>query len=207
VSPLPHHEPDPRRDLRVSHDDRDRVAEMLRDAAGDGRLDMDELEERLERAFAAKTYGELEPLVADLPTSTAPSRPVSTGVGGVPTSTRAQAILAEHKRNGVWVVPSTFTATAVLGSIELDLREASFAEPEVVISCVALLGEIKIRVGEDVVVVDEVNAILGESNLKASKGVAPMPQRGRVLRVRGTAILGSINIERLAPGDRRLRRF
>ena len=54
--------------LRASDGDRERVAEQLRLAAGEGRLSADELEERLERAFAALTAGELEPLTADLPT-------------------------------------------------------------------------------------------------------------------------------------------
>ena len=54
-------------ELRVSDADRERVAERLRTAAGEGRLTADELEERLERAFGARTAGELEPLTADLP--------------------------------------------------------------------------------------------------------------------------------------------
>ena len=49
--------------------DRERVAERLRTAAGEGRLTPAELEERLERAFSARTETELEPLVADLPVS------------------------------------------------------------------------------------------------------------------------------------------
>ena len=54
-------------ELRVSDADRERVAERLRLAAGEGRLSADELEERLERAFGAVTARELEPLTADLP--------------------------------------------------------------------------------------------------------------------------------------------
>jgi len=53
--------------LRVSHEDRDQVAEVLRVAAGDGRLSSDELDERLERALTARTYDDLAALVADLP--------------------------------------------------------------------------------------------------------------------------------------------
>src|ERR1700748_1448189 len=53
--------------LRVSHEDRDQVAEALRIAAGDGRLTSDELDERLERALTARTYDDLAGLVADLP--------------------------------------------------------------------------------------------------------------------------------------------
>jgi hypothetical protein len=60
-------------ELRASDADRERVAERLRTAAGDGRLSPAELEERLEGAFSARTEAELEPLVADLPAP--PRRP------------------------------------------------------------------------------------------------------------------------------------
>jgi hypothetical protein len=56
--------------LRASDADRERVAEQLRHATAEGRLDPDELEERLETAFAARTYGELDQLVVDLPGQT-----------------------------------------------------------------------------------------------------------------------------------------
>ena len=75
VSPLGHGDevasPDDLRasrdDLRASHEDRDRVAELLRMAAGDGRLTAEELDERLEKALTARTYGELAALSRDLP--------------------------------------------------------------------------------------------------------------------------------------------
>jgi len=53
--------------LRASDADRESVATRLRDAAADGRLLASELEERLERLFGSRTYGELDALVADLP--------------------------------------------------------------------------------------------------------------------------------------------
>jgi DUF1707 SHOCT-like domain len=53
--------------LRASDADREHVAERLRKAAVEGRLDTDELEERLETALSARTYGQLEPLLRDLP--------------------------------------------------------------------------------------------------------------------------------------------
>jgi hypothetical protein len=70
--------------LRASDADREQVAERLRRAATEGRLHDDELEERLGAAFSARTYGELDTLVADLPPTTvdrpraqAPTRPRS----------------------------------------------------------------------------------------------------------------------------------
>ena len=53
--------------LRASDADRENVAERLRRAAGEGRIVAEELEERLEAVFSARTYGELDAVVADLP--------------------------------------------------------------------------------------------------------------------------------------------
>jgi hypothetical protein len=53
--------------LRASDADRERVAERLRHASTEGRLTAEELEERMHRALSARTYGELDGLVADLP--------------------------------------------------------------------------------------------------------------------------------------------
>ncbi|WP_457784648.1 DUF1707 SHOCT-like domain-containing protein, partial [Streptomyces griseus] len=51
--------------MRASDAERERIAEMLREAVAEGRLDMDEFDQRLETAYKARTHGELEPLVQD----------------------------------------------------------------------------------------------------------------------------------------------
>ena len=68
-------EPNDLPELRASDADRERVAEVLRDALAEGRLDMEEFEERLEATYKARTYGELAPLTRDLPApgATAPA--------------------------------------------------------------------------------------------------------------------------------------
>src|SRR5690348_17357989 len=71
-----------RSELRASHDDRDRVVEMLRVSAGDGRLTAEELDERLELAMTARTYGELARLVADLPAQGPMAAPRPEGARG-----------------------------------------------------------------------------------------------------------------------------
>ncbi len=60
--------------LRASDSDRQQAAERLRDATAEGRLSQDELEERLEALYAARTYGELDALFADLPVNHAVGR-------------------------------------------------------------------------------------------------------------------------------------
>jgi hypothetical protein len=57
----------PRGHLRASDEDRERIAERLRRAATEGRILPEELDERLGVAFSARTYGQLDALVADLP--------------------------------------------------------------------------------------------------------------------------------------------
>jgi hypothetical protein len=61
-----------RHSLRASDSDREDVAEQLRAATAEGRLQAGELEQRLEVALRARTYGELDPLVVDLPVASAP---------------------------------------------------------------------------------------------------------------------------------------
>ena len=67
--------PEPSRGLRASDADRERVAEALRRHHVDGRIDTDELQERLERCYAARTGGDLAALLADLPGEAPPRRP------------------------------------------------------------------------------------------------------------------------------------
>lgn len=68
-----HHDPRDR-DLRAADSDRDAVADLLREQHVAGRLGADEFQERLDRCYAARTYGELDQLVADLPLEE-PGRP------------------------------------------------------------------------------------------------------------------------------------
>jgi Domain of unknown function (DUF1707) len=71
--------------LRASDTDREQIAERLRKATAEGRLLAEELEERLEATFGARTYGELDAVVADLPEATVRrrERPRSPALGPI----------------------------------------------------------------------------------------------------------------------------
>jgi hypothetical protein len=90
--------------LRISDDDRHRVAEVLRHAAGEGRIDFEELDQRLEEAYAAKTYADLVPITADLPThpatqpSTPPAVPQPSSLTPASSYANSVAIMSETKR-------------------------------------------------------------------------------------------------------------
>src|SRR5437764_1208017 len=85
--------------MRVSDSDREQAADVLREAAGQGRISLDELEERLESAYAAKTYADLAAVTHDLPASGRMPAPPAQGptrvsrIGGTPSQPGARPTL------------------------------------------------------------------------------------------------------------------
>src|SRR3954454_16570380 len=93
--------------LRISDSDRHRVAEVLREAAGEGRIDFEELDQRLEATYAARTYADLVPITLDLPERrSAAGTPAHQGPR---TEERHLAILSGLERKGVRTVPARMT--------------------------------------------------------------------------------------------------
>ena len=187
--------------MRASDADRERVANVLREAAGDGRLTMDELDERLDAVYAAKTYAELEPITHDLPgagTSRAPAPAPSGAVdptrfGGEPSSGGAFAILGGFSRKGEWTVPKHFTAFLFMGGGELDLREARFEDREVNINIVAIMGGCEITVPEDANVRVTGVGIMGAFEHSEPGGGSP---DGPVITISGVAFMGGVDVKR-----------
>jgi len=116
--------------LRASHEDRDAVIEVLRVAAGDGRLTAEELDERLEIAFTARTYGELAKLTADLPAGTSPV-PVILGQSQVTPKdvVRIDCRSGDAIRDGRWVVPKRLEVSVTSGRVRLDFTQAIMTQP------------------------------------------------------------------------------
>jgi hypothetical protein len=200
--------------MRISDEDRHQVAEVLRQAAGEGRIDLDELEERLEAAYAAKTYGELVPLTVDLPAhaaaqSVAPRpqqhRPVP---ASGPAYVTSMAIMSECKRVGAWTVDGTHNAFALMGSVVLDLRQASFVQREVVINANAVMGEVKVVVDAATTVIVEGTGVMGEYSEQRPKVPFDADNPGVTVRVRGLALMGSVHVQRRGrPGEGLRRRL
>jgi hypothetical protein len=191
--------PEPR-NLRASDADRERVANVLREAAGDGRLSMDELDERLDAVYAAKTYAELEPITHDLPGAgtDVPAPTVAAAgsgrrYGGEPTSHGAIAIMGGFSRKGDWVVPKDFNVFCLMGGGEIDLREARFSQPEVSIHVVAIMGGCEITVPEDATVRVTGIGIMGAFD-HASTGTGRVG--GPVITVNGLALMGGVDVKR-----------
>jgi hypothetical protein len=187
--------------LRVSDDDRHKVAEILRNAAGEGRIDLDELDERLEATYAAKTYADLVPITIDLP-SHEPSNPPVPRRETLPATTShnsSWAVMGECKRQGAWLVPGHHTAFALCGSITLDLRSATFAERDITITANAIMGEVKVLVDAGTNVVVSGVPIMGEFHMAKDKVAAQLGPESPVVRIKGMALMASVTVQRLPP--------
>jgi hypothetical protein len=97
-----------RASLRASDADRERVAERLRTAAAEGRLTHLEFEERLARALRASTYGDLDPLVADLPGEAEPTRPLRRRSGTLLAARRNPGLAVFVALMAAWMIPTLF---------------------------------------------------------------------------------------------------
>jgi hypothetical protein len=198
VSTLP--EPADRARLRVSDADREQAAETLRRAAGDGRITLTELDERLELTYAARTYGDLDAVIADLPGPGVsshlpdPAGPFPAGrIGGAAAASFSVAIMSGANRTGGWVVPPRYTALALMGGVELDLRQARFSEPEVTIVAIAVMGGISIIAGDDVDLDVSGFGFMGGFDHRAGGPGTPGAPR---VRVTGFALMGGVDVRR-----------
>jgi hypothetical protein len=190
--------PDRSPELRISDADRHRVAEILREAAGDGRIDLAELDERLDATWTAKTYADLVPITRDLPVAhDAPTAPpvVPSDVPAERPVERHVAILSGFDRRGVWTVPPAMRVLCVLGGAQLDLREATFSAREVVITVNAFMGGAEIVVNPETDVVIEGTAVMGGYAGPDRRHARIGPDSPRV-RVRGVAFWGGVSVTR-----------
>jgi hypothetical protein len=194
-----------RPDLRAGDADRERVAAVLRDAAAEGRLDLGELDERLSQVYAAKTYGELEPLVRDLPNQSSPSfdPDPDSDIARLPTSGGAVALMSEFKRKGRWAVQRTFKCLAFWGGGTVDLREAFIRHGTVKIWAFAIMGGIDVIVAEDANVHVTGLGIMGGFD----HGATGAGERGApVVVVTGLAFWGGVSVKRKALPEEAKRR-
>ncbi|MHC5261335.1 DUF1707 SHOCT-like domain-containing protein [Streptomyces sp. UC4497] len=195
-------------ELRASDADRELVAERLRDALAEGRLDMEEFGERLDAAYQARTYGELAPLTKDLPVGAGASGAVSfvkeplpegavdwaSRIRGEASSTWGVGVMSGFQRKGRWTAPRRFNCFAFWGGGEIDLREADFEAREIVINCVAVMGGMNVVVPPGVEVVVRGIGIMGGFD-HSEEGVPGDAGAPRVM-ITGFAFWGGVGVER-----------
>jgi hypothetical protein len=187
--------------MRISDEDRHQVAEVLRLAAGEGRIDLAELDERLDAAYSAKTYADLVPITADLPVTHPAVRPVPNQripIHNLPSHASSVAFMSETKRRGPWLVPEQHSVFSVMGSVQLDLREARFTARETTINAVSVMGDVTIYVNANTHVLVEGVPVMAEFAESRPKVAPELTPDSPVVRVRGLALMASVTVQRRA---------
>jgi uncharacterized protein DUF1707 len=182
---------------RASDAEREAVVARLRNAAGEGRLTVEELDERIDAAYAAKTRAELEPLTADLPDAAMATATTATPTAGRPpartSSSLVLGILGGGDRRGRWRVPARMTVLNVMGGADLDLREAVLDAPAIEITVWSLMGGSDVIVPQGVHVELEGFALLGGNHLRLEG--PPPPAGAPVVRVRAWSLMGGTDVK------------
>ncbi len=185
-------------DVRASDAERDAIVGRLNQAVGEGRLTMDEFSERLELAYVARTRGDLEPLLCDLPAgagSAVPATASGTAVGsggGQGKDTRWNiSPIGGIRHRGRWRVPRHTVAIGILGGVDVDLAEAELASPEVMITKVSIIGGVSVRVPPGMRVDVSCFSIVGGRDVNVDGPLAP---NAPVLHIRSFSIIGGVKV-------------
>ena len=192
---------------RASDAEREAVVARLRDAAAEGRLTVEELAQRIDAAYDARTRAELEPLTADLPAPAPGAAPAPVAAPGPAPPARAApklllGIMGGGDHKGRWRVPARMTVVNVMGGADLDLRDAVLEAPEVEITVWSLMGGSTITVPEGVHVELGGYALMGGNDLRLEGG-RPAPG-APVVRVRAWSLMGGTDVR--TPSEKRRRR-
>lgn len=183
-------------ELRASDSDRERTVEVLRGAASEGQLTVDELEERVSAAYVARTRRELEQLTADVSPAPAPAGrgtglTVKEGEGG----TRwLVAIMGGHDRKGWWRLAPQCTVINIMGGSEVDLNDAELSDRVTQLNMYSIMGGGEIRVPHGVNVQISNFALMGGNDVKLGNEV--VPPGAPAIRIRLVSIMGGSSVTR-----------
>lgn len=200
-------------ELRASDAEREQTAEILRVAASEGRLNVDELEDRLGSVYAVRTRAELERLIADVnPERLGAARAIATpgkpggltireGPGG---DRWVIAIMGGHDRGGRWRVAPRCTVLNIMGGSDIDLNDAELASRVTQLNVYSIMGGAEVRVPHGVEVRVSNFALMGGNGVKLGDEVAPAG--GPVIHIRLVSIMGGSDVKRGRKLTRRERR-
>jgi len=185
-------------DLRASDADRERVVEVLAAAVADGRLTLEEHSHRVERAYQARTLGELAMLTTDL--VSAAGQPLQ-----LDDSRTVTAFFATVHRDGRWVVPDRLTVTAVGGQVILDMREALLQGMHTVLHATLIGGQLHLVVPERVRVVLTKSRQPARVQPDLGGRQAPVPAGSPLIEVRSYTVAGRVHVHAPRRGGPRWR--
>jgi hypothetical protein len=195
--------------LRASDADREQVATVLSTAYAEGRLTLEEHDDRIDQLMAAKTFDDLIPITRDLvivgtptpvPASQATSRFTIDTTGQQAEPDRMIAIFGGVTRTGRWRVRKNIQALTLFGGTDLDLRDAIFEAPVVEISGFWCFGGLDIKVPEGIEVRDQTAGIFGGTDVRDIGDPVP---GAPTLVIKGVSLFGGVSVRGPKPSKRR----
>ena len=186
----------PVRGVRISDVERNEAVELLRHHCAEGRITLDEFSDRVGDVFEARTTADLELVTRDLPVVAPPTT-------AMPTTRRKRAsqwifaVMSGTGRKGRWRPAETTKVLAVMGGVELDLREALLDGPELTIHAIAIMGGIDIVVPEGIRVEVRGLPIMGGFDSRIRD--VPVLPGSPVIHVTGWALMGGVSVRNKRP--------
>lgn len=183
-------------EIRASDAEREYVVDVLRAHCSEGRIDLDEFSERINRVYAARTIGELTDITSDLPVPASQSGMATTGAETSRTRKAVRwtvAVMSGATRKGRWRVDGETTVVACMGGANIDLRDAEIHGDEITVQCFAIMGGIDILVPEGIAVHVEGIGFMGAFDDKTAD-VAVLPGSPSV-KVTGLALMGGVTVK------------
>jgi len=181
-------------EIRASDAEREQTIERLRLAAGEGRLTLEELADRIETVSGSRTRAELELATADLPAADAslvgaPAPPLPAGSPAPLVSN--SSVFGDLKRSGPWQLPARSGWSTVFGDVVLDLREARVPAGEIAVDARSVFGDVELLVPEGVLV--EVRGRVFFGDVKQDAGLAASSGAPRIV-LTGSTIFGDVRV-------------
>lgn len=171
-------------DRRVSDREREQALTILAEAAGDGRITLEEHAERAAAAWSARMRSELDALLDDLDEAPVWAASLSPGAD-------LRAVLGNESRKGRWIVPRVLRATSVLGDCHIELQDALLSSDRTVIEATAILGSVTVFIPAGVNVVLTGSAVLGA---KSSRPASTPRSATPLIEVRCKVVMGSVTV-------------
>lgn len=190
-------------ELRASDAEREQAAEVLRMAASEGRLEVEELDDRLGSVYAVRTRTELQRLIADVDPERlgrgqaigAPGKSGGLTVREGPGGDRwVISIMSGHERGGRWRVGPRCTVFNFWGGSDIDLNDAELADRLTELNVYSIMGGAEVRVPHGVEVQVSNFALMGGNEVKLGDEVSP--SNGPVIRIRLVSIMGGTGVKR-----------
>lgn len=175
----------------ISDADRERSADVLQRACGEGRLTLEEFSVRVGAVWAADSPGELERATAGLA--------VAPLVGAGQPVERVIAVFSENKRSGRWRLGNRMRTVTVFGSTLVDLREAESGAEVLEIEGQCVFGELKIIVPEGVEVESTGATVFGARHLRLA--AVPRVPGTPLVRVHVTVWFGQVEVRSQGPNS------